>query len=272
MQALTLGLGSYCAWDCNVMLKEDLSLQRTSIAGSPIASYLGYPQKLQPCLFPQVLNPDFPPPPPEVSFNPDCYLNHPHCQLHTLRASTGMGEKSNTASFNTTTIFQLPWNQSIKSMHRTDSCNPPNQLLLQEISLCHPSKTVVSYSFFPLHFPSARLLWAQEHVGITQSMPLKAHHYANCSAWTWKHTLCSSSKPNLCSHHFQDCLERGRITLWHSRPLRAHGTAGIARGTLVLLLSTNNSQLLRRWKASTSLEKRNGSGAPGPQVTAPSGW
>lgn len=46
------------------MLKEDLSLQRTSIAGSPIASYLGYPQKLQPCLFPQVLNPDFPPPPP----------------------------------------------------------------------------------------------------------------------------------------------------------------------------------------------------------------
>lgn len=63
MQALTLGLGSYCAWHCSVMPKEDLSLQRTSIAGSPVASYLGYPQKLQPCLVPQVLNLDFPPRP-----------------------------------------------------------------------------------------------------------------------------------------------------------------------------------------------------------------
>lgn len=97
----------------------------------------------------------------------------------------------------TTLFFSCPGTRALNQTHKTNGCNPPNQLPLREISLCHPSKTVVSYFLLPLHFPSAGLLWAQKHVGITQSTALKAHRYATCSARTWGHALCSSSKSDV---------------------------------------------------------------------------
>lgn len=169
LQALTLGLGSHCARHCNVTPKEDLPSQRIITAGSPVTSQPGYPQKQQPCLFPQVLNPDFFPPVlvlTQTATPTTLAASCSHYELAQERVRKAMLPPSITPLF-----FSCPGTRALNQTHKTDGCNPPNQLPLREISLCPPSKTAVSYLLWPLHFPSAGVLCAQKHGGISQSMP-----------------------------------------------------------------------------------------------------